>query len=239
MMPVQPQGSPLEVRLERGEVVHFPVCPFPMPEGDDRDFLNSQRLAHRGHKNISYSPATGKVKGAAAASERLDEILAAFSRQATAWLATALPGYAKAWKLDQVSFRPAEEATRKLRQKARNDLLHVDAFPSRPTNGERILRLFVNTNRTEPRVWITAAPFAELLARHGKTVGLPGEVRPGVIELVKEHVGRLFKPGRRRRSDYDRFMLRFHDYLKASQEVQTGPRRTWSFEPGCSWLALR
>ena len=42
-----------------------------------------------------------------------------------------------------MSYRPVEEATRKLRLKARNDLLHVDAFPTRPTNGWRILRCFV------------------------------------------------------------------------------------------------
>jgi hypothetical protein len=62
-------------------------------------------------------------------------------------------------------FRPEEEANRKLRLTARNDLLQVDAFPSRPTGGARILRVFANVNLTEPRAWMTAAPFSELLAR--------------------------------------------------------------------------
>ena len=33
----------LEERLERGEVEYFPVCPFPMPQGEDHEFLLEQR----------------------------------------------------------------------------------------------------------------------------------------------------------------------------------------------------
>lgn len=230
-----------EQRLERGEVLYFPQCPFRFPQGDDRDFLNAQRLAHRGHKNVSYDPRKDQAKGGAwdaAGGERARSLLHDFSRDATAWLAHTLPRYAAAWQLDLVSFRPEEERGRKLRMKARNDLLHVDAFPSRPTNGQRILRLFVNTNRTEPRVWITAAPFRELLARYGYEVSYDAALEAGVVERVKEGIARLLKPSRPKRSPYDRFMLRFHDHLKASERFQKGPRREWSFEPGSCWLAM-
>ena len=50
--------------------------------------------------------------------------------------------YAATWKPDRGSYRPEEEATRRLRLTARNDLIHVDAFPNRPTQGYRILRVF-------------------------------------------------------------------------------------------------
>src|SRR5262245_5556738 len=123
------QVPALEERLERGEVIYYNTCPFPLPEGDDHHFLLQQRLASRAHKNISYSPGTGKAAGfrkeSAAQAERLRVLLASFSQAATSWLARTLPRYASAWRLDQVSFRPEEEATRVLRQKARNDLLHV------------------------------------------------------------------------------------------------------------------
>jgi hypothetical protein len=170
-------GSSLEVRLERGAIEYFPVCPFQLPEGEGRAFLLEQRLASRAHKNISYDPNTGKAAGfarsSAAQSERLRILLASFAQQATSWLARTLPRYARTWRLDRVSFRPEEEATRRLRLKARNDLLHVDAFPSRPTNGHRILRLFANVNLGEPRVWATSEPFGKLLERFGTQVGLP------------------------------------------------------------------
>src|SRR3954454_13059026 len=191
-----------EERLERGEVIYYPACPFPYPQGDDRDFLNSQRLAHRGHKNVSYDPHKDQAKGGAwdgAGGERVRRLLGDFSRDATAWLATTLPLYAPTWKLDLVSFRPEEEHGRQLRQKARNDLLHVDAFPSRPTNGQRILRLFVNTNRTEPRVWITAEPFAELLKKYGYEVSFEDTLDGSVTALLKETVARLLKPSRPKR----------------------------------------
>ena len=43
--------------------------------------------------------------------------------------------------------------------------LHVDAFPSRPNYGERILRVFTNVNPDgEPRVWRVGEPF-EAVAR--------------------------------------------------------------------------
>jgi hypothetical protein len=245
-MRVNPDGgsalavdSSLEARLERGQVEYFPVCPFQLLEGEDRTFLLEQRLASRAHKNISYDPNTGRAGGftktSAAQAERLRILLATFAQRATAWLAGTLPRYARTWRLDRVSFRPEEEATRRLRLKARNDLLHVDAFPSRPTNGHRILRLFVNVNLSEPRVWATCDPFGKLLERFGTEVGLPTAQSAGWTRQIV----RLFRPGRSRRSAYDAFMLRFHNFLKANEAFQEhGPKRFWTFAPGSAWLVF-
>jgi hypothetical protein len=233
----------LEERLERGGIEYFPVCPLPLPEGEDRSFLLEQQLAGRVHKNISYDPKTGRAAGftrtSAAQAERLRALLASFAQHATGWLARTLPRYASGWRLDRVSFRPEEEATRRLRLKARNDLLHVDAFPSRPTNGQRILRLFVNVNVNEPRVWATSEPFGKLLERFGTQVGLPTGQRANWARQVGQQMLRLFRPGRPARSMYDTFMLRFHDFLKANDEFQEhGPKRFWSFSPGSAWLVF-
>lgn len=229
-------------RLERGEVVHFATCPFPLPTGEDHQFLLQQRLASRVHKNISYNPHSGKIGGFlrqpdSDQPERLRQLLAEFSRTTTAWLASVLPGYARGWRLDMVSYRPEEEATRKLRWKARNDLLHVDAFPSRPTQGYRILRVFANVNPSEPRVWVTSDPFARLLARYGAQVGLPTG-QTSLTGRVKRGVLRLFQAGNRR-SMYDDFMLRFHDFLKQNDRFQEScPKRFWNFQPGSAWLTM-
>jgi hypothetical protein len=49
----------------------------------------------------------------------------------------------------------------------------------------------------------------------------------------------VFRPGRRRRSAYDSFMLRFHNFLKANEEFQEHcPKLYWNFEPGATWLAI-
>jgi hypothetical protein len=139
-----------------------------------------------------------------------------------------------------VSYRPLEEATRKLRLRARNDLLHVDAFPTRPTNGWRILRVFVNVNFSEPRVWVTSDPFALLLKQYGKQAGLPrrGLSLTKAIQFLRD-VPQLFRPHCRKRSEYDAFMLRFHHFLKANEQFQERcVKRMWSFPPGSGWLAM-
>src|SRR5262249_8916891 len=195
-----PLGS-LEERLERGEVIYYPHCPFSLPDGSDRQFLLEQQLGGRVHKNIGYDPTMHKVSGYLRTSslqeERLQKLFANFSQMATQWLAGALPRYARSWRLDRGSFRPEEESTRKLRLTARNDLLHVDAFPSRPTNGCRILRLFANVNPTEPRVWVTSDAFPRLFERFGKKAGLPGTGSGWMGDMVQGLV-RLFRPGKSR-----------------------------------------
>ncbi len=236
-------APPLEERLERGEVVVYPACPFPLPEGEDRRFLLDQQLGGKAHKNISYDSHTDRAAGfrrrTVEQSDRLTDLLAAFSRNATAWLADVLPGYAKSWKLDRVSFRPEEEATRHLRLTARNDLLHVDAFPSRPTNGHLILRLFVNINPAEPRIWVTSEPFGKLLNQFGSQIGLPSEPASGWGRRWGHGFLGLFQPNRRHRSPYDSFMLRFHDFLKMNDEFQERTlKRYWSFPPGACWMVF-
>jgi 3-deoxy-D-manno-octulosonic acid hydroxylase-like protein len=235
-------GTPAE-RVERGDVLYFETAPFPLPRGDDRDFLLRQRQSKFKHKNISYDPSAGRAFGFVRVSpeqaERMTRILADFSDASTAWLAATFPSYATAWKADRVSFRPQEEATRKLRHTARNDLLHVDAFPSRPTQGDRLLRVFANLNPTEPRIWMTSEPFALLLRRYGARAGLPGERGDGLFRKLGQGVARLFRPGRAKRSAYDTFMLRFHDYLKGHDEFQErGAKRLWTFAPNSVWVTM-
>ncbi len=229
-------------RLERGEVVHYPKAPFPLPEGADLAVLLDLRLA-RFSKNISYDPAADQAHGfletSAVQAAAARAVFARFSREATGWLARTLPRYAAAWKLDRGSYRPEEEAMRRLRQTARNDLLHVDAFPNRPTQGWRILRVFANVNPTEPRVWMTSEAFAKLLERYGFAAGLPGERHAGWLKQFGKSLLRAMRPGGPQYSTYDRFMLRFHDYLKMNDEFQERtPKRLWSFAPGSVWLAM-
>jgi hypothetical protein len=244
MEPTQNQANrELDQELERGEVIFYPVSPFSLPGGDDLKFLLEQRLANRAHKNIGYDPRNGRVTsfrgGSVAQENRLAAIFAAFSQSATQWLAANFPDYSSGWELDRVSYRPEEEATRKLRQSARNDLLHVDAFPSRPTNGARILRVFANINPTEPRVWVTAEPFARLLERYGAVAGLPTAAGPTLLGRVRHNLLSLFQPARRRRSAYDAFMIRLHNFLKGDADFQKNAcKRFWHFPPGSAWLVI-
>jgi hypothetical protein len=232
----------LMIRLERGELVTFPTPSFALPQGDDLSLLCELQLATLS-KNISYDPATKRVSGFVvqghAQHEPLAHIFAAFSRNVTDWLAALLPSYSTAWTLDRATFRSEEEATRRLRQTARNDLLHVDAFPTRPSQGRRILRVYVNVNPTEPRVWITSEPFAKLLERYGEEAGFPGRQRGSWLEQFGEGIRGILRGGQGRRTSYDCFMLRFHDFLKRHEAFQEqAAKHLWTFAPGSVWLAM-
>jgi hypothetical protein len=236
-------GERAAERLERGEVLFYPTAPFALPHGADLDFLLQQELGSLAHKNISYNPHNGKVNGFVRRTsdqvEQLRGIFTRFSAAATRWMVELLPQYSAGWQLDRASFRPQEEATRRLRPKARNDLLHVDAFPGRPSRGNRILRVFANINPQEPRIWVTSDPFAKLLKRYGEAAGLPGRARARWLENLGQSVLSLFRPKVGRRSEYDLFMLRFHDYLKLNEEFQEkGPKYLHTFPPGSVWVAM-
>jgi hypothetical protein len=236
-----PVGSP-EARLERGEVLFYPTSPFVLPTGADLTLLLETKLA-RLAKNVSCNPASGKlsgfVRGDADCESRLRSVFLEFSQAVTAWVAQALPRYRRGCEADEMSYRPLEEATRTLRPKARNDLLHVDAFPSRPARDRRILRVFANLNPKEPRIWVTSEPFAKLLARYGEACGLPGRHPAGWPERIRSGLRGVFHPVIRRRTTCDAFMLRFHDYLKGNDEFQErAPKKLWTFPPGSVWVAM-
>jgi hypothetical protein len=228
----------LEERLESGEVVFFEKAPFAVPAGDDHAFLLGQQMGRVAHKNISYNPHNARVGGHSRAGReqeaRLAGVLGDFSRAVVAWVAEALPRYAGGCEPDRVSYRPEEEATRRLRHNARNDLIHVDAFPGRPARGRRILRVFANVNPSEPRVWATSDPLPVLVPRYRGEVEGRRSLRDAGARLLE-----LFRGPEARRAPSDWFMLRLHDFLKANGRFQTkGNRRLWHFPPGSAWLAM-
>ena len=56
---------------------------------------------------------------------------------------------------------------------------------------------------------------------------------------VHEWIDPWFAPRWARRSAYDWFMLRFHDFLKRNADFQErGVKRRWTFPPGSAWLAM-
>jgi len=231
----------LAERLEQGEILTFNPCPFGLPGEYDRAFLLAQRPGGRIHKDITFNPdresTTGYVLKSVAQAARLHGILRGFAQASADWLSRLFPRYAARWQLDRVSFHTEEEATRKLRLTARNDLLHVDAFPSRPTRGRRILRLFVNINPTDPRVWATSITLDKVFERHGRQLGLTDLRSHRWSWRLGQGLLNLFQPGAAQRTPYDSFMLRLHRFLKTSDNFQErSPRRLWYLPSGSAWL---
>jgi hypothetical protein len=224
-------------QLESGRVLFFEGIPFDLPQAH-QDFLLSQRQTGSAlHKNISYRPKQKKIRGLSSGSDsdKLREIMEHYSAEVTRFVSEFLSPYAGKLDLDFASFRPLEEKGRDLPFKKRNDLLHVDSFPTRPTRGARILRVFTNINPTESRIWNIAEPFDLLAERYAKDADLQkfaGKKSSGFARILKS-AGLPVAD----HSAYDKFMLHFHDYLKANEDFQANCDKVrLEFPPRSTWL---
>lgn len=217
--------------LESGRVLFLPNLAFAL-EPNEAPFL-SPDAADNTRKSISFDPATGRCGGAAVAGEdaaRLAAMLDRYGRLSTVLLQHLLPGYAPFLERARTSFRPVEVEQRP--QSVRHDdrRLHVDAFPTRPMRGRRILRVFSNVAPDGSlRHWNVGEPFdafaAKFLARLRPAI--PGSA--WVFEALGMTKGR--------RSAYDRIMLGLHDSGKRDEQYQReAPHTALAFPPGSTWI---
>ena len=233
------RGEDLCRELEAGNILFFPRTPFEISAVDRQILLGQKQTSAAYHKNVAYRPAedrvTGLDKSESAENEQLRAILSHYSQSAVRFLAELLPPYAGRWKLDYASYRPIEERGRAARLHARNDLCHVDSFPTRPTNGDRILRFFTNINPSQNRVWLTAGTFQGVAPRFAKSLGLPAGQQRNPLGML---AAALRLPSARR-SPYDRFMHECHNAMKEDELFQReSPKRRWEFPPDSSWIVF-
>src|SRR5271156_1211253 len=236
-------GEQLCEELESANILYFPQTPFTITAADREVLLGQKQTSTAFHKNVAYRPAenrvTGLDKSESSEGEALAGILKSYSQNAAEFLAELLPPYTGKWKLDFASYRPIEERGRPARLHARNDLPHVDAFPTRPTNGDRILRLFTNINPSQNRVWITAPPFASIAPHFAKTVGLPGRPSSNPIIAALRRVARAANLPGARRSPYDHFMHECHNAMKEDTDfLESAAKLRWEFPPDSAWIVL-
>jgi hypothetical protein len=219
--------------LERGKVLYFPDLSFKPSE--DWGSLFASLLADRKTKNISYNPASGTVKGTVAAERErlhLQAMIATFSATVARFVSDLLPSYAERIERARASYRPVEIAGREYSRLKDDRLLHIDAFPSTPTRGRRILRFFSNIDPSgKPRVWHVGEPFEELATRF-----LPALSRSSApVAWLLAAVGAT----RGRRSAYDQLMLGLHNSAKRDAEFQQrAAHQEIAFPAGSSWMCF-
>lgn len=232
--------------LENGNILFFQTPPFPFPQEEINFLLQQKQGGSAARKNIAYKPQIDKitnhdVKDPFTAS-KLKEILSNYSRSVTDFLSVLLSPYASKWKHDYASFRPFQEKGRKLRLRARNDLLHVDAFPTRPMHGSRILRFFTNINPTESRTWVTSDGFAELAKEFAGKVPLPRPTGYDLMSRIKRKAKLMARSAGLKlplRSPYDNFMLQMHNFLKENHEFQKNCHKDHhEFPPLSCWAVF-
>jgi hypothetical protein len=232
-------------QLEAGDILFFPRSPIPLTADDTSFLLGQQQTDSSLHKNIAYKPNVDKLSGfdaktaSPAAVERLHAVMRRYSQSVVAFLTGFLVPYQANWHLDYASFRPQEEQGRDLPLRRRNDLLHTDAFPTRPTHGARILRFFNNIHPARTRDWIVSDPFAATVRQFA-----PKEIAPepgSALSRLGKGAARAIGLGAAipslKRSPYDDFMMRFHNFLKENPRWQAEcPKYPYQFPAGSSWM---
>ena len=231
-------------QLEAGKILYFPQTPIAIVQGDLDFLLGQQQTDSSLHKNIAYKPNVDRLSGVdakadAAAVTRLQTIMRGYSHAVVRFLTGFLSPYHANWKLDYASFRPQEEQGRDLSPRRRNDLLHTDAFPTRPTHGARILRFFNNIHPSRTRDWVVGDPFATVVPQFA-----PAQIAPRpdtAVSRATKSLGRSVGLGAiipfLKRSPYDDFMMRFHNFLKENPRFQAEcAKHPWEFPPGSSWM---
>lgn len=228
---LSPQTQERAVRgIEGGGVLVLPRATFGLRD-NERRFLSPAWSDGRA-KNVSLDGDSLKgAQGAAADLAELAAMVKRFADNAASLVSTLFPRYAPYVKRARTSFRPQPAVGRDVSWRKDDSRLHVDAFPSRPNHGERILRVFSNVNPTQPRVWRVGESFEKmastLLPRVHRSM-------PGSASLLAAlHVTKG------KRSGYDHLMLNLHDRAKEDMTYQREcEQQVVEFAPGTTWLCF-
>lgn len=244
-----PDGAQLRAwcaDLEAGGVLYFPQTPLPIPPADLTLLLGQQQTGSKLHKNIAYKPNRDELSGvdaktsSAAVVEQVHDIMRRYSGSVAEFLAHFLAPYQQRWVMDYASYRPLEEQGRDLPVRRRNDLLHTDAFPTRPTRGARILRFFHNIHPTRTRDWVIGEPFAKFVDQF--TPGRlplphPDSAAARAGKKLAQSTGLAGLVPQWKRTPYDEFMMRLHNAMKENAAYQRDcAKEEFRFAPGSSWM---
>jgi hypothetical protein len=223
----------VEAVVESGRVLAFPRLAFALGDGERR-FLDP-RWADPKAKNVSVRWPAGELRGAVGAAEDLQALRAMVVRFAEHSEALALrlfPHYRGRLRRGSTSFRPTDVSGRVRSWRQDDTRLHIDAFPSNPMQGTRLLRVFSNVNPSgAPRRWRVGEPFDAHARRYRDALGRP---LPGSAWLMA-----TLGITKRRRTAYDHAMLQLHDRAKADLEFQrSSPQVQVDFAPGTTWVCF-
>jgi 3-deoxy-D-manno-oct-2-ulosonic acid (Kdo) hydroxylase len=221
----------VEAVVEAGEVLRFPYLPFALLESELK--FRDPRWADGKAKNISVRWPGGEMRGAVGTATEMASLKAMIVRyadQSEAFALRLFPHYRGHLKRGNTSFRPVNVAGRETSWRKDDTRLHIDAFPSNPMHGTRLLRVFCNVNPNgEARRWRVGETFQDHAQRYLPKVSKP---LPGSAWLM-EATGIT----KRRRTEYDHLMLQLHDRAKADADFQrNSPQADVSFAPGTTWV---
>jgi len=218
--------------LEAGKILYAPKLRFELSY-PERRILGPKCLDGRSN-SVSFDADTGLLHGTRYRGAELDELACVTKRycaRASDLMTAVFPAYAGHLAAGFTSFRPIEIAGQGTSGQPGDHWLHVDAFPSHPIRGTRILRVFSNVNPLTQRIWRVGEGFEKAAARFMPRVRgpLPGEF--SLLDFLRIVKGR--------RSEYDHYMLGIHDRMKADRNYQAQVAHAEiAFPPGATWICF-
>lgn len=218
--------------VEAGKLLYFPSLAFDLTE-QEKSLLRPDVRDPKA-RNISLN-VDGSIKGVAgdeATQQQVAAMVTRFRDQATALIAGLFPEYMPVMRMAPTSYRPSQVETRAQSWRADDKRMHVDAFPSRPNYGERILRVFTNVNpHGQPRVWRVGEPFEDVARKFLPRAKPYVRWQAKVLEMLR--VTKSF------RSEYDHLMLQLHDGMKGDLDYQqNAPQEAVAFAAGSTWVCF-
>lgn len=218
--------------LEYGKILYLPHLPFILTPPEQ--LLLSSTISNNKAKNISFNPKTGLISGLD--KYHFDPLLVKnmmerFAKSASSLIGTILPSYIPKIEIGRTSYRPVEIHGRKPKSYRKDDTrLHVDAFPSNPNQGRRILRVFTNINPFgQSRVWRYGESFSTVANRFLSKIGNPWPGRSALLKALK--ITKSYC------TEYDYIMLNIHNKMKADLNYQkTAVQGEIHFVPGNTWI---
>lgn len=219
--------------LENGQVVYCPNLSFNLDETEQR-FL-SPNVADPKSKNVRYNIHSDELGGTNLPPlERagLLQLLRRFANKSRDLAEHLFPHYQGKLSQARTSFRPIEAQGRSASYRKDDTRLHVDAFPSSPTAGKRILRVFTNVNPNGmPRHWRVGESFSEVAEKFVPKLPKPNKLAAKLMQITRITRGK--------RTPYDHYMHKLHNAMKADVEYQKfASQEDVYFPPGSTWLVF-
>ncbi len=241
----------IEAALEHSDVVYFERCPIDLPSVTDLDFLRNELPDQSRLKNISYHPESDSVPRFDAPEDvqrRVKTILKDHRGAVAEYLEKNIPNLSPGWTMGTTSFRAVEEGGRDLKPRSNSEIVHIDAGAYGATNGNRILRFFVNINPDRDRVWGTKGSFRSLFEKYD-ALSTAARGKGDRITVDKSFADRCFSGFVKAlsklyplakvldSSPYDRAMRRIHNYMKESLDFRDNQReyREIRYPPLSAW----
>ena len=216
--------------LEAGQVLYFPHLAFELSPPEQA--LLREDVLKSGARNVSLG-GDGVLKHAAGTPDEqklLAGMIGRYRKLALTLVDGLFPHYRGALRVAPTSFRPKQVETRVQSVHADDRRMHFDAFATRPTYGERILRVFTNLNPNgEPRVWRVGESFETVAKRYLPKIPPYSPLKAKLLNAVGGT--------KSVRSEYDHLMFNLHNLMKEDEQYQKdGTLATMPFPPGCVWV---